>query len=502
MLLDRITVRLRARESWEAIDLGAVMMRAWWRPVYGAWLAVVVPLAILLQVLLQAHPLLVPVILWWLKPLYDRLVLHVLSQAVFGTIPGVRDTLAALPTLLRASGLVGALSWRRFDPARSFNLAVRQLERQQGKPARERERLLGRRAAGQATGLLYACMAFEFTVIMSLSLGVDLVTPAGTPSTLTADSFLRGLFGIDDEAGPGLMQNVFYLAAITLVEPLFVASGFSLYLNRRTALEAWDLELAFRRMDHAAESTPIRTLAGLIACCLIPMLVALPPKPTWAASPAPDSSTLIKEVLASPELQEYKDELVWRPRGATNKDKPDSSGTGWMEMLSRIAGGIAEVMRILAYVALAVVVILLVRYLLSSAHLWRGEKAAPAEAEPPPETLFGLDVRPESLPPNLAQLAAQAAERDPRLALSLLYRGALATLIHRDRMPIDSGDTEGDCLRRVRTVQAADLADYFTRLVAAWSQSAYAGRPPDASIVRSLCIDWGHHFAPSAGASA
>ena len=36
--------------------------------------------------------------------------------------------------------------------------------------------------------------------------------------------------------------------AMSIVEPFHVAAGFSLYLNRRTELEAWDLELAFRRL--------------------------------------------------------------------------------------------------------------------------------------------------------------------------------------------------------------------------------------------------------------
>ena len=35
---------------------------------------------------------------------------------------------------------------------------------------------------------------------------------------------------------------------VSLIAPFFVASGFSLYLNQRTLLEAWDIELIFRRM--------------------------------------------------------------------------------------------------------------------------------------------------------------------------------------------------------------------------------------------------------------
>jgi hypothetical protein len=44
------------------------------------------------------------------------------------------------------------------------------------------------------------------------------------------------------------VELAFYAAAIAIVEPFYVAAGFALYLNRRTLLEGWDLELAFRRL--------------------------------------------------------------------------------------------------------------------------------------------------------------------------------------------------------------------------------------------------------------
>ena len=109
-----------------------------------------------------------------------------------------------------------------------------------------------------------------------------------------------------------------------------------------------------------------------------------------------------------------------------------------------------------------------------------------------------MDVRPEALPANLAQLAAEAAPIDPRLALSLLYRGALVTLIHRDRMPIAHGDTEADCVRRVQATRAQETAAYFARLVAAWSQTAYGHRPPESAAVAELCAQWPQHFRAEA----
>ena len=43
------------------------------------------------------------------------------------------------------------------------------------------------------------------------------------------------------------LTNVFYALVLVVWEPIYVACGFSLYLNRRTQLEAWDIELVFRR---------------------------------------------------------------------------------------------------------------------------------------------------------------------------------------------------------------------------------------------------------------
>jgi hypothetical protein len=33
-----------------------------------------------------------------------------------------------------------------------------------------------------------------------------------------------------------------------LIEPFYIAANFGLYINRRTQLEAWDIELSFRKM--------------------------------------------------------------------------------------------------------------------------------------------------------------------------------------------------------------------------------------------------------------
>ena len=113
---------------------------------------------------------------------------------------------------------------------------------------------------------------------------------------------------------------------------------------------------------------------------------------------------------------------------------------------------------------------------------------------PPPEIVLGLDLRPEALPPGLDGVAARLwAEGEFRAALALLYRGALAHLVHRCRAPISRGATEEECLRAARACLPAAAADYFGRLTRAWLVTAYAGLPP-ASEDASLCEAWRAHF--------
>jgi uncharacterized membrane protein len=45
-----------------------------------------------------------------------------------------------------------------------------------------------------------------------------------------------------------ILSLLFMFLIISIIEPLYVAAGFALYLNRRTHLEGWDIELIFRRI--------------------------------------------------------------------------------------------------------------------------------------------------------------------------------------------------------------------------------------------------------------
>ena len=108
-------------------------------------------------------------------------------------------------------------------------------------------------------------------------------------------------------------------------------------------------------------------------------------------------------------------------------------------------------------------------------------------------------MRPESLPDDVAAAAAQLARSGNLIgALSLLYRGALVTLLHRDRIELVSGDTEADCLTKTRSRLAAPTYAYLARLLSAWQAAAYAHRMPPQPEVEQLASEWPAFFRAGA----
>jgi len=132
-----MSVRLRPRNAWEAMDLGLELVRANARALYGAWLLAYVPVAAIVFALMWETPFRAWLVMWWLKPLFDRVALAITARRLFGDAAPAGGIVRSLPALAWRSGIIGALTWRRFDMARSLHLPVYQLEHLSGKPARQ-----------------------------------------------------------------------------------------------------------------------------------------------------------------------------------------------------------------------------------------------------------------------------------------------------------------------------------------------------------------------------
>jgi hypothetical protein len=487
MRVESTAIALRRREPWEAIDLGFAMLRHWWRPVYAAWAVTFVPVAGVVLLVFRDEPLLAALLLWWLKPIFDRIVLHVLSRAVFGDAIEVKRLLPDWREYLRP-GLIAGQLWARLDLARSFDLPVWQLERETGLAAGRRRAVLQKRARYHAVWLTAMCANFEAILILGQLLLVELATPAKASSGWLFEQLFRS--GAEGP-GWGIEVTLAYAIAITAIEPFYVAGGFALYLNRRTLLEGWDLELALRRCAArlaAAKALAASVLVALLTCTALP-------QPTAAAEAGGEKSARLEiaEVLKGPEFPHARERATWhirwpdwQPDGL--RFDPGSTGTG-----RSLSEAMARFAKIVLWIAAAVGIVWVLFYL---------ARLLPRFIEPPatrsefPPVLFGLEVAPETLPPDIAGTAAQLlAEGRVREALSLLYRGALSSLVHAKGVEFRAGDTERDCLRRAMPVLAREGHAYLGDLVATWEAAAYAGRLPEAERARGLVASWPVHFA-------
>jgi hypothetical protein len=510
MRLDRLELELRRRTPWEALDLGMGMVRRWALPVYRVWFVFVFVPALLMLLILPKNGWSWFVV-WWLKPAADRLLLKVFSEASFGAAPTVKQVWQSLPELLRRSGLFGELTWRRLSFHRSFILPMLQLEGQRGMAFRKRSRILGRKTQGYAVWLTQACACAMTLLGVGLLILALWLTPGDLMDVLTQ---LDALMKNGKPTFWFFFLMMTWLMAETLVEPFYVAAGFSLYLNRRSDLEGWDIELAFRHMQAErarAQATPsfARRNKGLSSALLFFLLIGVAAQPFAAhAEEAPLEEPVRVEgearrqalaVLAEPDFGSIKETTRWRWRNKrqdgteykkTRETRETHAWTGWRALLRALSEGMRVLLYGLMILALAVCVVFFYRH---RERFW--PDALPQESRRP-ETLFGLDLRPEALPVDIPAAALAEAEAGHWVAaLSLLYRGALVTLIERDRVVFRTGDTEDLCLVRVRGHVQGEVLTVFAALLLDWKAAAYAGKPPTLVRMHTLCAAWRAHFA-------
>ena len=468
-----IAVTLRRRTPWEAIDLGLSMLQQWRRAANPPHVAVAGGLAgaALAGAWALGRPWVAILLIWWLKPLYDRVVLHVLSRAVFGEQPATRAVLADWREWL-GTGLFMALTFGRFDLARSFNLPVRQLEGQSGKAGRERKSTLGRRARGYAVWLTAVCSMFEWVLYTMLGGMAELALPA--KATEGSTSLFEALAGGELWTYGGAAG---YAAAVLLLEPFYVAAGFGLYLNRRTLLEGWDIEVALRRLAER-HGAILLVVLGLFCAMNFPL---------DANAQEKNPKKEIAEVLKAKEFGYERDAMRWQSRNPAEARKgSDRSGReGFGGFGYALARGIEVLAWILAGAVLAYALWFLARM------LPRGREPAPEPYRPPP-ALFGMDLAPETLPPDVAAAAAALArEGKLREALGLLYRGSLSVLVHKRGLRLLASHTEAEVLE----LSGKEIHSYLEKLIDAWRLCAYARRDPAVADIERLAQGYRVSFA-------
>lgn len=528
MNLDRLAVRARLRSHWESVDLGILLARRHWLQMATLWLLPAAGLFLLLALLFPDSPNLALFIVWWFKPLFERLPLLLVSRQLFGEQINTRE---ALKQIRRANGhdWLAWLSWRRLSFTRAFDMPITVLENASGKARSARLAVLHRKAAGTASWLHIVGSHVE----MIFSIGLLGLIFLMLPEQLDIDWWAA--FS-NNENLIGWIANGASLLIFAAVAPFYVCAGFMLYIGRRVELEAWDIEIHFRNLRarlgnnkpaaaanlHAAlkakngnpKTGPGTALVCALALSLTGALALPEPAVADPVSPA-EAQRLIDETLAGDDFHRNETLTRWRLKDFETQEQhiPDwlIVLVEWLEGLGGdsdaetdadlgpLIAGIVELLLWIAAISLVVFILWQLRH-----HIRRGLRFQPGKRAAeitPPETLFGLDVRRESLPQDVAAEVWRLWQAGcPRDALGLLYRASLSNLISRFECNFQDHHTESECAQLVRAAAEQDprlqpaLVQFFGLVTSTWQQQAYAHRPPASARLEMLCAQWQQVF--------
>jgi len=229
-----------------------------------------------------------------------------------------------------------------------------------------------------------------------------------------------------------------------------------------------------------------------------------------------ESKAIIADVISNSPFVNIQQEKVWsfKDREDENIEDDELVINPEIEWLS----GVIHFITMLIEAALWLVPVLVVFYLYRHREYWlnliHGNRVKQLEPDLP-ETLFGLDIRQESLPDDIEVAAQQLwKQKHYREAVSLLYRGSLVALFKKYRFELPPGATEQDCIRQIElnfqqkymqnAVNASEIKDTsyieqrikcFKNLTDSWVSIAYAHSLPDDLAFNKICKDWNQYFA-------
>lgn len=266
MNIDRMKVAIRPMSTAQALDLGMVMTRHWFFPLWKIWLGMALPVYLIFYLggmLLYAKfdigmAAFGGLVFWWLKPLYEKPMVTWLGQALFTDPPDVSSSIKSGWRSTKNYALILLLT-RRLSFGRQLLLPILMLERPDKAQFKARTQILSR---GQGGGLgWHTIVMVNIEGIISIAIVVLIwqFVPTGLMKSET-------LFALIDQSPmwTQISWAVIYFLAASIVAPFFITGGFAVYLTKRCLLEGWDVELTFKQLRLRFEqdqSNPLNQLA-------------------------------------------------------------------------------------------------------------------------------------------------------------------------------------------------------------------------------------------------
>ncbi len=472
MRLDEVTAEIRPRSDWEAVDLGFAMVRRdFWRCFTTWWLALAVP-TVIAAFLLWDYPLLFLMLFWWWKPAGSRMVLFEISRRLFGEKPSWRSMWRELPRAWTRRFFYRFM-WARLSPWLPVTLAVEDLEGLRGKTYKQRSSQIVRRGEGVVMWIYFASEMVAAWIALAILALVLMLIPDGQDG---AWQLALDTWNPDEPFDvPQLIMRTMCactVLAISLTDLFVTGAGFGIYINNRTWIEGWDVELAFKRLAQRLTKVAV-VLVALVSIGIIGTARAQEPKPP---------ADVIKEVKANPDFKVHT--VTER---VPKKKTTSSSMPAWLANFGQILALVFQICAVVLLLGLLGWVIWRYRHVFKiHGAIDEGDRFIPSA-----RVVMGMEVSSVSLPDDVPTAAWSLwQEGRHQEALALLYRGSISRVMEIARVEILESDTEGDCLRRVQSAGAVAHPDYFRGITGAWIRLAYAGVSPADAEVHALCQQW------------
>ncbi len=521
MQVEALAVALRKRSNWEAIDLGFGLGRKWFFQLWCAWMLSALPVFVTISILtyIFSDQFFTPylfVIFWWLKPLYEQPLLFIVSRQTFSENISFKYIKNNFFAIIKPQ-LFALLSWRRFSFSRSYYNPVAMLEGLRGKTRRERLHVLNSQNNSSSIWLTILCVLIESILYFGIFLFVFLLL-----AEFIDTSFIQLLESENNDVS--ILDNLAYFLSVSIIAPFYVASGFCLYITRRTKLEGWDIELAFKRLQNRISNNTSKNtfFAAISTICTSSLLLLSLFTFSISDTQANEINTTKKEAKETiTTVIQGKDfgETKKIKRFVYIKDKKEESESTWwdnfkewwesaMEALVEFLFGDLKdkevdtgffnfnLLEILIWSAIIVLLIWLIKrysHWLDWINPGTNKKKKAAAI---PNQLFGMDISKDSLPDDIhASALTLFREKRYRQALSLLYRGSLASIVHNGDIEILSSTTEQECSRIIRKVRPENESQYFNTLTQAWILLAYADQVPNENTLNQLFDSWKMYYS-------
>ena len=500
---------MRRRSVWEAADSGILLWRKNFLLFLPFFALPVLITAAALYFIPNEYRWISWLGLWWLKPFFDRLCLHVISKRFFTDSAGSLSSGLA-HTLF--SSLSGDLLWRRFSPFRCSVMPLRLMERLKSKQYEERKKTLAR--GGLYFSALISCLGLPLELFL---LGGEIIF-----FTLLFDLFFSGssLFLLLNYEIILLLIYAAYCVNYILVESLYVCMGFGIYINSRIEVEGWDIELLFRRFSAKAAGLArgaAKILFVVSLLCFFPPLYAreVPGEDIRSAIPGmtlndaadieaeekiyfpPDFMPVekvplneLEEILGSGDFGGTRPSWRIKLRNPVERDvRPPPVVEPWFDELREI---LAQSLRILIIVIFSGIVIFLLVRLYQLRQLRKPIVFDEAGAYSNPLVSKG---RPEVFFEKAEMLFEQGLYRD---AWAACLCGALNAFNMYLGVVFPKQMTEYGCLDLVRERFAADmnLTAGFGDLIRNWVFLAYGARLPAQNSFEKA-LEYGRSLIPA-----